>query len=518
MAKERTDLTNEAFKINGTYIEDVICGYTTLKTSGRETLEKQLTISEGPADGAVVRKTRYPERVITVEFLLVKNDAYDLREGFNQLAGLLDTENAQIIFNDEADRYLTGSFVMAGDIERAIRYGNGTFEIHCADPFKYALTETVVSATSIVEEGESVTALTTNNAGTYKTFPRFEITFANSQSSGGAVGTDADCGFVQLAKGDYSLQFGDDLEQDQIATKIFSQAFTSGARGGFSDANGTVISAASWTGGHTSGGSSNIASTGLSCSSFGSGGSVHGPYVVYTLNTAASGDFVFEWKNVFALNKTAKTAKKQKGNFAVLLIGTDNSIVAGVELVKTATTKTKGSMKAYIDGVASTVNTSIDYKNNGVFGFTTSGGSKARGSGNIIRREGGTISIKTAADSGFRQFTETSGKAIKKVLIFFGKNASAAAVSFNRCLSASFTDGNYDAVNSFGSGDELSIDTALMEVILNNRNAESLGDISNDWENVFLDPGDNVLYCAWSEWVRAGYEPAFKMYYRKRWI
>ena len=42
MSKERASLTNEAVKINGTYIEDIIDGYVTLKTTGRRSLEKSL--------------------------------------------------------------------------------------------------------------------------------------------------------------------------------------------------------------------------------------------------------------------------------------------------------------------------------------------------------------------------------------------------------------------------------------------------------------------------------------------
>ena len=39
---DRTDLPVEAVKINGSYIEDLIPGYTTVITSGREALEAEV--------------------------------------------------------------------------------------------------------------------------------------------------------------------------------------------------------------------------------------------------------------------------------------------------------------------------------------------------------------------------------------------------------------------------------------------------------------------------------------------
>ena len=44
MGKERPDLKNEAIKIDGSYIEDMIAGYTTLKTSKTSKVAESLMI------------------------------------------------------------------------------------------------------------------------------------------------------------------------------------------------------------------------------------------------------------------------------------------------------------------------------------------------------------------------------------------------------------------------------------------------------------------------------------------
>ena len=73
-------------------------------------------------------------------------------------------------------------------------------------------------------------------------------------------------------------------------------------------------------------------------------------------------------------------------------------------------------------------------------------------------------------------------------------------------------------LNSFRSGDHVDIDCAKAEIIMNNMPADGIGDVGNDWEDLSLDVGSNIIYVQYSPWVVQGYEPTVTMTYRKRWL
>lgn len=64
----------------------------------------------------------------------------------------------------------------------------------------------------------------------------------------------------------------------------------------------------------------------------------------------------------------------------------------------------------------------------------------------------------------------------------------------------------------------MDIDVSTMKIKLNSADKMSLGDITNDWENFYLDVGQNVITCQWSDWVDSEYRPIVKMYYRERFL
>ena len=134
------DLPAEAVKINGAFIEHVIPGYRTLAVSGRESLSAELKKeSAGRNDGSLYVSKRYPERKITVKYQLLSKDHVEFRKAYNNLAEILDVENAQIIFNDEADKYFIGTPADFSEVETGRDNVVGSFSIICTDPHKYAL-------------------------------------------------------------------------------------------------------------------------------------------------------------------------------------------------------------------------------------------------------------------------------------------------------------------------------------------------------------------------------------------
>ena len=67
-----TQLPAEALQINGIFIENVIEGYRTLYTSGREMIAPEVNALElSKRHGQIYRSRRYPARVITVGFQLI---------------------------------------------------------------------------------------------------------------------------------------------------------------------------------------------------------------------------------------------------------------------------------------------------------------------------------------------------------------------------------------------------------------------------------------------------------------
>ena len=87
---DRTDLPIEAAKINGQYIEDILDGYTTVITSGREGLQAELgTYTVGSADGEKIKSSRFPARTIEVEFVLQGDSMEDLRSKLIKLNNIM---------------------------------------------------------------------------------------------------------------------------------------------------------------------------------------------------------------------------------------------------------------------------------------------------------------------------------------------------------------------------------------------------------------------------------------------
>jgi predicted phage tail component-like protein len=139
---EGLSLPSEALSINGEYIENQIPGYRTLTVEGREALSPEISSFEtGIRDGSVLKGKRYPARVIRITYQLVANSNEEFRNAYNKLASILNVTNAQLIFNDETDKYFTGTPSLIGEVPPGKNAVVGEFEILCLDPFKYSLME-----------------------------------------------------------------------------------------------------------------------------------------------------------------------------------------------------------------------------------------------------------------------------------------------------------------------------------------------------------------------------------------
>lgn len=209
-ASEGVVLPSEAMMLNGEYIENLIPGYRTLTVQGREALSPVIDEYEsGVRDGSFINSRRYPSRIIIVKYQLVAKSNEEFREAYNKLGGILNVDDAQLIFNDEPDKYFTGTPYAIGDVDPGRNSVVGEFSILCNDPFKYSVTEYEAS----IADGEE--GVYFEYKGTHKAFPKLEAEFYDETDNAGALTGAGDCGYVAFFNDNSKvIQLGDPGEID----------------------------------------------------------------------------------------------------------------------------------------------------------------------------------------------------------------------------------------------------------------------------------------------------------------
>ena len=213
---EGTALPSEAMQINGEYIENIIPGYRTLHVSGREALSPEVDFFDtGIRDGSKIKSKRYPARTITVKYQIIAGSNEEFRDAYNKLASILDCENAELIFNDEPDKYFTGTPVSIGDVEPGSNSVTGEIQFLCVDPFKYSIVE--YEAEPLLDES----SVLIDYNGTYKSFPILEADFFTESEASedgetvSALTGSGDCGYVAFFnENEKIIQLGDPEEKD----------------------------------------------------------------------------------------------------------------------------------------------------------------------------------------------------------------------------------------------------------------------------------------------------------------
>lgn len=199
-------LTKKSMMVNGIYIESVIDGYTTTGVSGRESLESNLnTISVNNRNGEIYKGKTYTSRNLTISFAIEASSYEEANEKVEALNEYLDMENVEVSFADESDKFFNASAFTNPSIA-TVSYpasdkviAAGSFDVYCADPFKYSK-DVFYEEPEIVfeedEEGESYEypVFSVNYDGNYKAYPTFEARFYDRNKSWnvGTIDNDAD--------------------------------------------------------------------------------------------------------------------------------------------------------------------------------------------------------------------------------------------------------------------------------------------------------------------------------------
>ena len=231
-------LPSEALMINGEYIENQIAGYRTLTVQGREALSPDVVgYTTGVRDGSRIKSKRFPERIITVTYQLIAESNEAFREAYNNLAAILNVKDAELIFNDEQDKFFVGTPCVIDTVKPGTNSVVGNFEILCADPFKYSVIE-YEAQSDLAENGFLI-----DYKGTYKAFPTLEAEFFNENESDGTLTGSGDCGYVAFFNEDQKIiQLGDPDEADtetypKSQTLVMQQFDSEAAWGSVAQAN-----------------------------------------------------------------------------------------------------------------------------------------------------------------------------------------------------------------------------------------------------------------------------------------
>lgn len=559
MARNRLDLAEDAAKIDGQFIEDVISGFTTLSSTGREALTREVSTTSYKKDGSVVNYVRYPERTIVVKFVIQSDSNESYREKYSRLLAMFDGAKVDIQFNDEIDKFFTG-VVSVNEPEK--KYGLaciGSYTVKCANPFKYSTN--VITATPVSYDGSTAQFLI-NYHGNYPAKPILEAEFVGALS-GGNYSDDGDCGFVAFMDDrENIIQLGNpdavDFDDSKQASQILNRTFT-------------TTSGFSTTGGHTWGDKTISGATTanyevsdeywnrgegqtLKCVSpvFAQGTDWHGPILRYTIPNGAQN---FE---VSLVHRLACNAPEELGSFECGVYTSSGKMLAGFVIEKSSN-GTSGTLRYIVNGAQKGgVNIDLSYYNTNfgrcrrtpiyeeyvvsqtetvlirsddVYDITEDRNRGVNDGYNYsqanlnsyIKRLGDSFTFKVG---NLPQVTFTLKNITAKaseVSMHFGKYNNNYPISTNavsslkitRLAGASFA----DTENVFTAGDIVEANCSDASIYLKRAGtvdgqlAAQYGALANDWEGFKLKQGANNIQAAWSSWVNPTYKPQVRIKY-----
>lgn len=569
-------LPSEAMQFNGEYIENLISGYRTLYVKGRDVLSPEIEVGEvGVRDGGYLKNKRFPARILTIGYQLLADSETAFRSKFNALNDILNTEDAQLIFADEQDKYFTGTPNGFGEVPEGRNNITAEFEIICADPFKYSVEEYEVAPTA--DDG---TTFVVDYQGTYPAYPTVEADFYQSDAEDN---TDGECGYVAFVndRGNV-LQFGNPYETDEIAEKVEQiTTETTTTYGTMYLAKRLLTEEFNAVGGWNNAGfttkATYVRDGSLKCAKFptpnardlaiqaNSYGSTnhsqwHGPTACKTIgappavsgatNPTRSGNFTFTFTARICANSKSDKAKKQKGTLQAFVLDANGNFICGCQIWKTAAS-TKGNVRVYVRNhsyVKTWENIDLSYYNK-YFGYKK--GNVTPNLGVTIKKTGGKFDFNVGGLVFSYTDNALAGVIAGKVSFYFGRWGSAPVLERNGVYACTFDDNNVkytvpttttvenisyltnivDQVNTFGTNDVLVADCQSGTVWLNAASGETdeeefsngaerpdLGALGNDWEQFTLVKGQNQIGTAYSEWVADEYKPTFKLRYRERFL
>ena len=477
-------------KIDGQYIEDLITGFRTLGVDGREELDLDVVSSEiDTSDGGRYMRRRIKSRTLKVHFYLSDDTAAGFSAKFDALKNKLHSiKESQIIFSDDAGVYFTGTFRKLTLAYKGSEVTRGTIEIFCADPFKYAVSETVINAVN----GQ----ITAEYGGTYPAHP---ILTAQSELH--------DCGFYSFEdEAGHLIQIGNPDEEDREEIPDDDYAYES-IDANFGSSYEPYVP--TWYPGYA---------RLLYGYETGSIGFQSAPAYVYALPELPGG----EPNTYFGPALGASTNKlpnftcsflhwfepsgNQGGGFDIYFNNTGGGNICGVCI-----RRNKGDViKAYLIVKGNVVKTTTYTLASNPFGSVWHTETISKYLGTVNFDVGGVTFSVTDPDLADRSYD------IKNISFIIYKQPGADQIGANNALKniqyRGYPNTSIDFHNIIPMRGLVEVDTGSGEISVNGDAQPDIGSIYNDFEGFKLAAGENTIACSSSGWVD---DAVYTMRYRE---
>lgn len=515
------NLPSEAMNIDGVFIENEVNGYKTLSTSGRESMTSNVdSIKIGRSDGEFFKNSNLEPRSIEVKFALFSTTPEESQQQITKIKKLCYKKEVVIYFNDDINRYVTGTVTSVKISTTGLTNSTGVISIFCANPNYYSVAETKVTAVN--------GSATIDYDGSYPSKPRIAITMND------------DNGFIGLIDNKGSLlQFGDPDEIDGIVENKSVWGINDVRGKGFENMDdfnlsgwklnvapklmkvngvlpvqvGTIrfgdffLNYDKWK---------NQTIKYITGDDWGTNASWHGPSMTRDFTPdvggqADAGDFTSHFETNFI-----STSSRQVGTMQMMINTASGENVCGVVIYKNNTSTDSTVLEYYIGGEK------VD---------TIPMTSEAHG--RLNGWDGGSFKLEKFGDIyrfynayGIRSYKVNATKAALKarsVSYHFGRFGNVASgtnigspLSHIYLKSVRFVQHKVpywiDIPNKFGKNDILVIDTEYGHVELNGILMGTLGALGNDWEKFSLDDGENKITCINSSFSNP--PPTYDIYYK----
>lgn len=565
-------LPTEAVSINGQYIENVLDGYRTLYTKGRESLGAELnTYSVGTADGEKFKNKRYPAREITVGFQLIADTAEEFREKFTNLNNLLSLDEADFIFNDETDKFFSGYPIMNAEVEAGQNSVKGEWKIYCAYPFKRSV-EPITLTMEDATVTDTTATFTIDYKGARPARPVLRAKFAGAKS-GGSSSEDGDCGFVAFVDQEENIiQLGNpeilDLDEYTSAETLINKEFVNVSdwtRTGGHTYSGTVtgsVSSSNTTDTYWNGGAGQTQT--YAKPTYGSGTGLHG--AILWKNTAGAVNFTMDMVHRLCVQNANETGVFECGAY-----NHDTGVMVAGFVIDKSSNGTTGVVRYIVNGEQvgtdsidlSYYNTHFGYCNRTNVYVTQTYQQKVVTKVKVKKKKKKYVTKSVvkwvtrtrSVFGGYRYSQSNLNSSIEKdgayiyfqvgnlplrtfnvpdvaqviahdASVFMGTYGTAMHTNmihsflFRREAGVPFA----EQPNVFTAGDIVEADCNEATVYIYRDGSigghlePQYGALGNDWEDFTLTSGTNVIRATWSEWVNTSYKPQIEIEYNEVFI
>ena len=242
----------------------------------------------------------------------------------------------------------------------------------------------------------------------------------------------------------------------------------------------------------------------------------HGPSLTFRVPQDSNGHIgakncQFSWHHYFALNDA-----NQLGVVQFLMTDRNKTNVAAVTFFKDELGINQAKYHLYVKGRQNPPEVRFGGDgNNKITGHLGLGAPKTAGHSSI-QKFGATITFNIAGEIYTIEEPSLADVEVTEVSVYMGARGGYAAMPANFIYGLVFTSHSVqtwqDIPNKLITGNQVEVDTKSGKVNVDGVEIPGLGALGNDWEEFYLEPGENQIRCTYSSWAT---KPNFKMKYRE---